>query len=142
MRGRPAVPDGEQRADADDAENRPQHAAGKRQDDALGQQLAHDAASARADRSAHSNLAAPPGRAHEQQVGDVRAGDQEHEAHGADEDQQRRADVGHERLTHRDRHKDGTLTERVGELGRASFDESPSRALACSRTLGARRAAT
>ena len=110
--------DGEQRADADDAENRPEHAAGERQHDALGQQLAHDAAAARADGGAHGNLAPPAGRAHEQQVGDVRAGDQQHEADGADEHQQRRADVGDERFAHRHRREDGVLAERVGELRR------------------------
>ena len=42
----------------------------------------------RAERQAHGYLAGPRRGASEQQVGDVRAGDQQHEGDGAEEDQQ------------------------------------------------------
>ena len=68
-RGCPAQP-------SDQAE----HAAGQRQHDALGEQLADDAAARAADRGADRDLAPASGRAHEQQVGDVGAGDEQDEA--------------------------------------------------------------
>ena len=85
--------DREQRANAGPADEQPEHAAGERQHDALGQQLPDDAAARSADRGADRDLAPAAGGAHEQQVGDVGAGDQQHEADGAAVDQQRRLDV-------------------------------------------------
>ena len=85
--------DGEQRANADDAEDGAEHAAGERQDDALGEQLTHDAAAAGANCRPDSDLSTPAGRAHEQQVGNVRARNQQDEADGTNQYQQRRTDV-------------------------------------------------
>ena len=52
---------------------------------ALDEQLPDDAPSSRADRDAHGHLTRAVGRAREQQIGDVRARDEEHEADGAHE---------------------------------------------------------
>ncbi len=57
----------------------------------LREQLAHEALAARADHGAHGDLAAARGRAGQEHVRDVGAGDEEHEPHRAEEDQQRRA---------------------------------------------------
>ena len=78
-----------------------EHAAGERQHDALGQQLADDAAAAGADRRADRDLAPPAGRAHQQQVRDVRARDQQHEADGAGEHRAASAHVADERFLKR-----------------------------------------
>ena len=75
---------------------RPSDAAGERQQHAFGQQLADDAAAAGADRGADRDLALPAGGADQQQVGDVGAGDQQHEADRAEQHQQRRPHVPHE----------------------------------------------
>ena len=90
-RGSPAVLTDEQRADAGPAHEQPEHAAGEREDDAFGQQLPDDAAARSADGGADRDLAPAAGRAHQQQVGDVGARDQQHEADGAAVDQQRRS---------------------------------------------------
>ena len=72
-----------------------------------------------ADRGADRDLAPPPGRAHEQQVRDVGAGDQQHEADGADEHEQR---VGRTLRTSTSRIgctlNAGLRPERVRELAR------------------------
>ena len=85
--------DGEQRANAERAEAEAEHAAGQRQHHALGQQLPNDAAAAGADRRADRDLALAARGAHEQQVRDVGAGDQQHKADRAQQDEQRRPDV-------------------------------------------------
>ena len=64
-----------------EAERRAQH----RQRRALDQQLTHESCSRRAERHPHRHLAVPGGSAHQQQVGDVRAGDEKHQRAGADE---------------------------------------------------------
>ena len=56
-------------------------------DDKLAEQPSH----ARADSGAHRDLAAADFRAGQQQVGDVDAGDQQHEYHRAQQDQHRLA---------------------------------------------------
>ena len=93
--------DGQQRADADHADHQPEHAAHRRQHDALGQQLPHDAAAAGADRGADRDLALADGRAHQQQVGDVGARDQQDEGDRAQQHPQRRSDVADDDLLHR-----------------------------------------
>ena len=72
-----------------------------REQQALNEQLPNQAQPAAAERGAHGKLALPRRRAHEQQVGDVRAGDQHHEADGAHQRQNHRPDVGDEILVHR-----------------------------------------
>ena len=56
-------------------------AAGQREHDALGEQLADDAPTAGADRQPHADLALARGAAREQQVGDVGARDQQDDEH-------------------------------------------------------------
>ena len=76
--------------DAAQGQAQPEHAADARQQDAFDQQLTHDPPAARAERHADRNLARPLCRPREQQVGDVGAGDQQHEAdraHQRPEDQ-------------------------------------------------------
>ena len=81
------------RAEGDERTQRPlgqQHAGGAAehgQEHAFGHELAHHLASARAEREARGDLAPARGKAREQQVGDVRARDQEHAADGAEEQQ-------------------------------------------------------
>ena len=62
--------------------------------------MPRDAAAPGADRRTNRNLAPAAGRANEQQVGDVRARDQQHEADRARQDQQRRLNVPHQHLLH------------------------------------------
>ena len=84
MRGRPAVLIDSSARMPSDAEAETERAADHRQHHAFGQQLADDAAARPAPsaaRSAISRLRA--GGAHQQQVRDVGAGDQQHEADGA-----------------------------------------------------------
>ena len=72
-------------------------AGGERQHHALGEELADQAAASGADRRAHDDLAAARRGARQQQIGDVGAGDEQHEAHRAEQHEQRlprRADDG------------------------------------------------
>ena len=55
-----------------------------------------------AERDANRGLVRPAGGAHEQQVGDVRAGHEQHEPDGAHQHQQRRPGVADGALAHRD----------------------------------------
>jgi hypothetical protein len=57
------------------------------QEHAFGHELAHHLGPARAEREARGDLAPARGKAGEQQVGDVRTGDQEHAADCAEEQQ-------------------------------------------------------
>ena len=68
-------------------------AARKRQQHAFRQHLAQQPAALRAERGAQAQLALAHRAARQQQVGDVDAGDQQHEQHRAAEDEQRRADL-------------------------------------------------
>ena len=77
-----------------DREPREQHAerrAQQRQHDRFGQQLTHDPPASRAERHAHGQFAAARGEARHLQVRDVDAGDQQHERHRPEQDQQQRA---------------------------------------------------
>ena len=67
---------------------RPEHTGDERQEDALHQQLPHQAPARRANRHAHGDLTRALRRARQQQVGDVGAGDQEHEADRAHQRQE------------------------------------------------------
>ena len=70
----------------------------EREDEALRQELTHDARPARANRGADRELAAPRRAAREQHVGDVGAGDEQHETDGCE---QRRARGAHVAVEHR-----------------------------------------
>ncbi len=66
-------------------------AARHRQQQALDHQLADQPRATGAERSPHRELAPPPGCAHQQEVGHVGAGDEQHEPDGAEEQQEHRA---------------------------------------------------
>ena len=61
------------------ADENPERAADRRQQQALGEQLPDQRRARRADREPHRDLFLPRRRARQQQVGDVRADDQQHE---------------------------------------------------------------
>ena len=67
---------GQQRADAPSAQNKAGQAADDAEHQALGEELAHQTSAAGADGSADGDLPLTRGRAGEQQVRDVGAGDQ------------------------------------------------------------------
>ncbi len=73
---------------------KPQAAANRREQHAFGQQLRDDAAAGGADGRSNRDLAAAPGGADQQQVGDVGAGDQQDEPDRAEQHVEGRADVG------------------------------------------------
>ena len=61
----------------------------RREQQAFDQQLARQPSARRAQREAHAPFVAPRGRAGEQQVGNVGAGNQQHQSHDGHQDQQR-----------------------------------------------------
>ena len=76
-------------------------AAEEGQHQAFGDQLPDQAPAAAADRGAHRQLALARGRSHQQQVGDVGAGDQQHEHDRAHQRHQLRPHIGHQVGMHR-----------------------------------------
>ena len=79
----------------------------RRERHALGEQLAEKPRPGRANRRAHGDLARSHGAAREQQVREVGAGDQQHEGHGAEQDQHRTPDLPDQHFAQRrqaDRH--------------------------------------
>ena len=101
----PSVPNGQAERAADD-----------RQHHALGEQLADDAAARAAERGADRDLALAARGAHQQQVRDVRARDQQHEADGAEQHEQRLPHVADEHLADRIDAERCVRPERVLEL--------------------------
>ena len=83
-------------ADAPKARSRPRGAAGEAQEHALGQELADEPPAAGPQRGADRDLARARRGAGEQQVGDVGAGDEQHEADRAQQEEESRADVAHQ----------------------------------------------
>ena len=73
------------RANRAEGEQHAQHAAGEREQDALGQELAQQPAAAGADRHPDGHLARARGAAGQLQVGDVGARDEEQERHRAEQ---------------------------------------------------------
>ena len=63
------------------------HGAGDRQDEALDQQLTDEPPAAGAERRADADLALARARAREEQIGDVRAGDEQHDRDRAEQHQ-------------------------------------------------------
>ena len=84
---------GDQRADAGVGETEPDDAADERERQALRQELPGDPARARAERGVDRQLLLPRLGAHQEQVGDVRAGDQQDEPDRAEQHPQHPADV-------------------------------------------------
>ena len=76
---------------------------------------------ARAERGAQGELRAPRGAPHQQQVGDVGAGDEQHQPDRAEQDQQRRPGVLHDVVVQRHRPdpevRGRVLLELLPELG-------------------------
>ena len=72
--------DGEQGAHAGEAEHQPEDAAGEGEQNAFSEQLADDARAAGSHRGTNGEFALASGGADEQKVGDVGAGDEQHEA--------------------------------------------------------------
>ena len=96
------------------ARPRPISAAGDRQQRALGQQLAHEPAAPGAERRAHRELAAAPQHARQHQVRDVRAGDQQHAADGAQQHEQRRPRAQRQLVAEAHRRRGEARALRVG----------------------------
>ena len=101
MRGRSAGRDGEQRAHAGVAEDEAEDAAGEREDDAFGEQLADDAGAAGAHGGADGEFTLAAGGADEEEIGDVGAGDEQDEADGSEEDEERGARVADDGVAER-----------------------------------------
>ena len=122
----------EQRADADDAEDAAERSRPTRESiDAFRQQLPDDAAATGADSGADGDLAAASDSAGQQQVGHVGAGDQQDEADGADQHQQRGADVLDHGFAQRVHAEAGICLQRAsGTCGGKSSPESLRRARA------------
>ena len=78
----------QQHARRADRHHEADHAARDGEQDALDERLCDDLPARRADRQPQRRLAAPRRRAREQQVGDVGAGDQQHQAADAEQDAQ------------------------------------------------------
>ena len=92
---------GNQQVDPEPGEEDAGHCRQTREQQALDEQLPNQARTAAAKRGTHGKLALARRRAHEQQVGDIRAGDQHHEADGPHQRQNHRLDVGDKVLVHR-----------------------------------------
>ena len=105
----------EQRSNADGAEHEAECAARERQHDALGEQLADDTRAARAERRADRNLVPADVGAHEQQVGDVGTRNQQDEADGPGQDQERRSDVADDDVLQR---LNGEINLRIQDVGK------------------------
>ena len=87
------------------ATSRPIDAAGDAQHRRLAQDLSKYPAATRPEREAHADLLPPSDRPRQHQVRDVRARDQEHERDGAQENHQRRPDIGNQILVQRNDHR-------------------------------------
>ena len=83
----------EQALERPPGEERAGHAAGQRDDQAFGEQLLEQAAAAGADRQPHGDLLRAARRPGEEQVGDVRAGDEQHQSEGGEDDRGHAEDV-------------------------------------------------
>jgi hypothetical protein len=91
----------EERANSHDAENAARGRARQGQQDAFGEELADDASASGADGDADGDLPAACHGAGQQQVGDVGAGDQQHETDRAHQTQKRGAHIADHGFTER-----------------------------------------
>src|SRR5215475_1313593 len=85
--------DGEQESESDDAEIEDDRAAGEREYQALGEQLAGNSPASGADRGAHCDLTAARGMSGKQQVRDIRTRNCEQQKHCAEQDEERLLDA-------------------------------------------------
>ena len=84
---------GDERPGREVRDREPGRGAGRTEDDRLGEELAQQPDAAGAERRANGQLRLARRGAREQQVGDVRAGHEQHEPDGAEQDQERRPHV-------------------------------------------------
>ena len=116
---------GPERLQCHHREGEAQPPAGQGQEQALGEHLAEQRPAARAERGAEGELRAPRRAAREQQVGHVGAGDQQDQADGAEQQDQRRASVLDDVVLQRDdpnpHLRGGVLGELLAELRRDSI---------------------
>ena len=112
-----AAQDGDDETDAEARDRESRGAAEEREQGRLGEELAHDAAAARAEGRADRELLAAAERPGQHEVGHVRARDQEDEAHRAEQHEQRRPHIADEVLVQRDDRRPPALVVR-GVLGR------------------------
>ena len=83
----------DENVDAPARERETRGPSGRRNQHALRQELLHDAAPTRAERRAHRNFLAARCPARQQQIHDVRARDEQHDANGTQQHEQRTAGV-------------------------------------------------
>ena len=105
-------------ADRDLREHHAERRAQQRQHDRFRQQLTHDPPASRAEGHAHGQFAAARGEARHLQVRDVDAGDQQHERHRPEQDQQQRAHRLRAVLLQADRARERADVRRECALGR------------------------
>jgi hypothetical protein len=105
------------RGHAGDGEHGANRAAGDSDDGALGEHLSREASASGAQGDADGELAVPRRSTSEHQVGDVGARNEEHEAAGAEHDEERSGEVAGEVLADRDELRDPPPVV-PGELGR------------------------
>ena len=110
--GKIAGVDGEQQADADESENEAQQASGQRERKALGQQLADDLEASGAERGAGCEFALSYRGAHQQEIGDVGAGNEKNEADRAEQNQQRLPGIADRSIPAARRHCEAILRDR------------------------------
>ena len=99
--GNIAWADGQQSAQTNVAKQQAEDAAGEREQHAFREQLQNNAPWPGSHRRANGELALAAGSMNQKQIGDVRAGNQQHQAHRAQHHQQRRARITHNRVTQR-----------------------------------------
>ena len=93
---------GRERVEAPGADEEPEYAAAHRKQQTLGEQLSNHSRTACTEGQSNGDLPPAAGPARKQQVRDVGAGDEEHEADRGQQHQQRRADVADDLLVERD----------------------------------------
>ena len=113
MRARAAARGARERRSRRDQQ--PGRAAQEREEGAFDQELARQPGAGGAERRADRELPAARGRTGEKQVGHVGARDQQYAPHGAEEDQEPRAQVAVQPLVQRD-HGDAELPEPLGQI--------------------------
>ena len=123
--------EGEQGGEGPLRHQQSEHTAQRRHESALDQQLTHDARAAGTDSGAHCHLAPAAGSARQQQVGDIRARDQQHAADGSEQHKQHEPDAGRLPLLQPD-DRDAGLCVRVGV---AQFERAREHVHACLRLL-------
>ena len=108
--------DFDQRADPEPCQRQSESAANHREQRAFGQQLSNDAAPSGAKRRSDRHLFLPVGRPRQQQVGDVRAGDQQNEADDSHQYPQRLANVADHEFIKRLRGQSPVAAIRAGHI--------------------------